>query len=73
MPPHGEMGRKLSVVGPLARSHAIETKIITADRDGLTRLELGDPLEAPLGFADDAEQRDSKSEMRERGSPGRPR
>src|SRR4029434_9581218 len=52
---HGEMAGEVEVVRALARRHAVELKLIAADRDGLAGLELRDALQAPLRLPDDAE------------------
>src|SRR5262249_12955688 len=73
MATHGEMSGEFAVVRPLPRGHAVEMKIVAADRHRLSGLEFGNPLEAPLRLGDDAEERDPKPEMRKGGAPGRAR
>src|SRR5262249_11117535 len=71
--PYGEARRKLAVVRPGARNHAVEREVVAADRDLVARLERGDALAAPLRLAGDAEQSEAEPEMRERRAPDRAR
>src|SRR5262249_57806013 len=70
---HGEMSGEFTVVRPLARGHAVEVKIIAADRHRLSGLKFRNPLEAPFRLPDYPPERDPEPEMRKGGAPRRTR
>jgi hypothetical protein len=69
VPPHGEMGGKFAIVRALPRGHAVELQVISTNGDRLPRLELGNPLDAPLRLANNTEEREPEPEMRKRSRP----
>ncbi len=73
VPAHREGGGEFGIIRPGAVEGAVERDVVIANRDFVARLERHDALRTPLGFAHNAEQRDAKAEMRERGAPGGPR
>src|SRR6266853_1172185 len=73
MPAYREGGGEFRIIRPGAVEGAFERDVVIADRDLVARLEGYDALRTPLRFAHNAEQRDAKAEMRERGAPGGPR
>src|SRR6266567_1851015 len=71
--PYREFADEFPIIGPGTRDHAVEGQIVVADRHRFARTHRGDPLGAPLGFADDSQHRQSDPEMRNHGTPGRAR
>src|SRR5262245_22134188 len=63
----------LVVIRALPIEQAGKRNPVARDVESITDLHLGDPLAAPGGHGDNAEQRDAEAEMRKGGAPGRTR
>ena len=68
-----EQPHALPVVRPLARSDAVEDKMVAGDVDGPAGRHRHDALLAPRRGGDDADHREPEAGMRERGAIGRAR